>query len=321
MFDKITIKIKCSDDECAHFARVYSLLPIVDKNGEIIKYISGEEHKIKNRNITIKTKKGNVFEMSLSLHKYWNDMNYGKLKNDDTFTMSEAKSAFERLLFENGFVAKRVKITYFEIGLNLETGSDPIEFIKLCKNATQKKGMYIDANYQINRQKTTEKHKFFRKVWKIYDKGWEMLEKQRGIGKPLQPDRNILRIETMHRRTNHRAEVFFSDKNLTALKNQFRLDWRDLRFERKVRADKGARENEIENARRVFVLGVEAVIEAAKTAFKNSELSEKRCRTICDFCKKWKNNSDFAKRFKEILSEQEMEYRRLFNKQYSICVL
>ena len=53
--------------------------------------ISGVEIYIKRSKLILKT----------SLHKYWQNKCYSKLRNDNLFTISESKLAFEMLLSEN----------------------------------------------------------------------------------------------------------------------------------------------------------------------------------------------------------------------------
>lgn len=177
MFDKITIRAKVSNDECVHLAQIHHLQSWTNERGTQVDYRSSDNYK-KFTGISVKIQ-NNTVTLSTSLHKYWNDRNFGQLRNDNIFTISEAKAAFEMLLFENGLLPQKTKVVLFEIGLNMPVSYDPITFIELVRYLPRKndikenKIMFIDANYKINRQKTSEKHKDIRRYFKIYDKTWE----------------------------------------------------------------------------------------------------------------------------------------------------
>lgn len=313
MFDKITIRAKVSGEECAHLAQLHRLQVWTNADGTQVNYrssqyanITGIQVQIMNNRVTLKC----------SLHKYWEHHNFGKLRNDTIFTISEAKAAFEMLLFENGFVAKKVRIIQFEIGLNMYVSYDPLTFIELvtyiaASNRTNKI-MFVDANYRINRQKTSEKHTDIRRYFKIYDKGYEMAEKDRKT-KEAQSTEKILRIETVYRRQNKRGDEFFSDSNLRPLVQRFWLDWKDLYFTRNIRAQKGARKSEIERARSIVNIGSEQYLEQVKEQYRQKALTEKQYRTIREFIRDFDKYED---RFRVIVSPQEKEYNTLFHRVY-----
>lgn len=305
MFDRITIKATITDDECTHLARLHHLEAYTNESGTRVKYRSTEFKNLSGIFITIDR---NRLTISLSLHKYWKNKNFGRLRNDDLFTISEAKSAFEMLLFENGLIAGKTKVTYFEIGLNMNVSADPLTFMELVRYIPRKndiatdKMMFIDANYRINRQKTTEKHSDIRKYFKIYDKGWEMQEKKR-----IPMEKYVLRIETVYKRHNERSDTFFSDTNVQRLVNRFYVDWKDLFFVRGVRAMKGSRKSEIERARILINSGPDEYLAKIKDDLRDGVLTPKQYRTIREFVRDYDES-----KFRTVISPQEAEYKRLF---------
>ncbi|NDV46112.1 hypothetical protein D0T49_03535 [Paludibacter sp. 221] len=315
MFDKITIRAAVSDDESVHLARLHRLHVWTNESGTLSEYRSSEYSKL--TGVEVRIVRGKV-TIKTSLHKFWNERSFGKLRNDNMFTISEAKAAFEMLLFENGLTAYKTRVVQFELGLNLNVSYDPLSFIELVKYISLRdKIMFIDANYRINRQKTTLKHKDIRKYFKIYDKGWEMMDKKRIPAKPIDGEAlKILRVETVYKRHNERADSFFSDQNINRLVKWFYVDWKDLFFMRTVRADKGARKSEIERAELIINMGAEEYLEKAKSELEEGLITPKQYRTIREFVRDYE---DSHARFKTIISPQEKEYKELLSKQYNIA--
>lgn len=317
MFDKITIRAKVSGEECAHLAQLHRLQVWTNADGTQINYrssqyanITGIQVQIMNNRVTLKC----------SLHKYWEHQNFGKLRNDTIFTISEAKAAFEMLLFENGFVAKKVRIIQFEIGLNMYVSYDPLTFISLANYIVPARGgakiMFTDANYHEDRQRTTLKHSDIRRYFKIYDKGFERAKKEKKAGTKIAEinyEEKVLRIETVYKRLSRRGDEFFSDANLEPLVKQFYLDWKDLFFIKEIRAQKGARNSEVLRAHKIVNIGAELYMKQVKDEYKQKKISDKQYRTIREFVR------DFDKhehRFRVIVSAQEKEYKTLFYRVY-----
>jgi len=325
MFDKIKITADISYDECVYLAQKHRLRTLINTNGEIVGYSSGDYSKISGIFVVIKCRKKNTLYLSVSLHKYWQVQNFGKLRNDNMFTVSEAKSAFEMLLFDNGLLPERVKVSYFEIGLNLNVSHPPLSFIELVKygffrnrkGSHRRKIMFVDANYRINRQKTTEKYKGIRKYYKIYDKGFELRGKKRGKEKQSIPisekdeELKILRIETVYKQHNEKASTFFGNTNIKRLIDSFCLDWKELNFEKNIRAEKGARKSETERAKAIVNIGAEEYLKQAKEDLANRKMTEKQYRTIREFIRDFDSQDT---KFKTVVSPQEKEYSLLFLK-------
>ncbi|MEI6554220.1 MAG: hypothetical protein WCL70_01375 [Paludibacter sp.] len=314
MFDKITIRAKLSNEECVWLSQLHSLHVWTNADVTQIEYRSGDYSKFSGVEIHIKN---NVLTLKNSLHKYWNNRNYGMLRNDNAFTVSEAKSAFQMLLSENRLHPGKVRITQFEIGLNLNVSYDPLTFIEQVKHlpTSRNKQMFIDANYHINRQRTTEKYKDIRKYYKIYDKGWEMMDKKRGQTIPTGFIQNNLRIETCFRRHNDMGDKFFTDINIDKLVRRFYLDWRNLFFARDVIGKKGTRISEIERANILINEGKDSYLSAIIKDFDNRKITEQQFRTIREFIR------DFDKhqyKFQIKISKQENEYKELLYKAFDV---
>ena len=310
MIDKITIRCTLTDEECAHLSHLHYLHSWVNESGTRVEYRSSEYSKISGIEIKITQ---NRLTLRCSLHKYWQERNFGRLRNDNMFTISEARAAFEMLMFENNLSASRVKVSQVEIGLNLEVTHDPLSFIERVTHISSanrtSKIMFIDANYHINRQKTSEKYKDIRRYFKIYDKGWEMAEKKRKTkAPPTDDERKILRIETVYRRMTEKAPIFFTESNLQKLANRFWLDWKDLFFLRKVRADKGRRKSEKTRAENIINYGAEYCLQKAKDEYKRGDMTEKQFRTEREFIRDFDTRQDM---FHQTISKQENEYTSL----------
>ncbi|MFZ4799796.1 MAG: hypothetical protein ACOYMA_20055 [Bacteroidia bacterium] len=315
MFDKITIRVKLSNEECLWLSHLHLLHVWTNTDCTQVEYRSSEYSKISGIEITIKR---NFLTLKTSLHKYWNYKNYDKLRNDNLFTVSEAKSAFEMLLYENRLQSSKVRITQFEIGLNLNVSYDPLTFIEQVKHlpTSYNKLMFIDANYHINRQRTTEKYKDIRKYFKIYDKGWEMMEKKRKPTNQRDYKTNTLRIETCFRRHNDRGDKFFTDSNIDKLVTRFYSEWRNLFFTRDVIGRKGTRKSEIERATIFINEGKDSFLSATISDFVNKKITEQQFRTIREFIRDF---NKYQGKFCVKISRQEIEYKELLYKVFDVA--
>lgn len=309
MFDKITITTRISNEDCAFLSEYHNLKAFINYNQTEVEYrssnysnISGVEVYIKNNKLTMKT----------SLHKYWQNRCFGKLRNDNQFTISESKSAFEMFLYENKLNPKKVFITQFELGLNINVSYDPLSYIELVTYTTTandiEKEMFIDANYRKNRQRTTEKYKDIRKYFKIYDKGWQLQDKDRVPINRRTNTEKILRIETCYKRCKIVSTEFFVDSNLTRLKTRFYKEWNNIQFSKKVTGEKGCRDSEVQRANMLINNGSDFLLDSIKKNMKKGLVTKNHLRTVREFIR------DFDKlktKFNIAVSEQELEYRKL----------
>ena len=125
-----------------------------------------------------------------------------------------------------------------------------------------------------------------------------------------------LRIETVYRRHSERAVDFFTDENLNRLAKRFWVDWKDLFFFRDVRAYKGARKSEVERARILVNSSEEQYMQLIRKDFEEKRITEKQYRTQREFVRDWKANMH---RYKELVSPQETDYKRLIKIAFDLC--
>lgn len=317
MFDKITIEAVVSDDACLHLANVHSLWTTVDNSGSAVRYGTSTVSRINGVDLRINvTNRCNILTMKVSLHKFWKLRTKGVLRNDDLFTMSEAKAAFSDFLFEYGLLPENVWVKQFEIGMNMPVSCDPLTFIRKAKGVVyHDKLMYADVNFPPDRQRTTEKSRYFRKYFKMYDKSYEIYEKKRGKARlDAQGDHYILRVETVFRRHKERGDSLFSDENLKRLANRFYADWKNLFFAKKIHALKGAKKSEVERAEKIINEGAEFYLERMKKDFDEQGMTAKQYRTIREFVRDFKKNND---RYEIVTSCEETEYNRLLEQEFN----
>lgn len=309
MFDRMIFNIKISsENEAAEIAARNKLEKWESENAT--QYQSNEIAKMTGVYIIIKTGK---MQVKCSLHKYYNSLLNGKLENDGMFTLSDAWRAFETLFESIGIDKERVRVTYFEIGLNIPTDREPIQYIEKARNismgkaAKTEKVMFIDANYHINRQKTTEKRKTIKKVFKIYDKGFEKTDRRR----TAPTDEKILRIETTYRRQSMKVSNFFKPTNIARIAQTFFRDWESLEFARTVTADKGIRESQLRNAENIILLGRETYLNHIRCELDKGNLTARQHRTIREFVRDWDNNKH---KYRMLPTECEKEFKAKFKK-------
>ena len=255
--------------------------------------------------------KGNTAQIKCSIHKLFYRSRYGTLDNSQMFTISDAKQIISELLDDWDIDPTQVRITYYEVGLNIPVECNPLEYIALAESigVSRNKELFNDANFERNRQKTTEKSKNIRKVFKIYDKGFECRDKGRLC------DGNILRIETIYRRQSIGLIDFFSEESINNILHTFYRDWATISFRRRVSADKGIKSSQIEKAEALLRLGRDEYMKRTQADWKSGYLSDKQYRTIREFIQSWE---EVKGSFKMIPSPLENEYKskllRLFNK-------
>ena len=125
----------------------------------------------------------------------------------------------------------------------------------------------------------------------------------------------ILRIETVYKRHNEKVSSFFGSENVKRLIHLFWLDWKELIFEKNIRAEKGARKSEIERAKIIVNIGADEYLKQIKADLEDKKITEKQYRTIREFIRDF--DSQDAK-FKTVISPQEKEYNSLFYKILSV---
>lgn len=249
---------------------------------------------------------GNKLQLKCSLHKYYYKMTRGILENCGEFSMSAAHFTFFALLEKIGINPENVYINSYEIGFNINTDHEPLKYIDLIRAVgvgNNRREMFVDANFDKNRQKTSKKSKTVKKYYKIYDKGFEMADRRR---EDKTNTAKILRLETVYKRVKEPAYQFFNMLNLNNIAKQFFIDWLASDFERIITATKGVKASQKNKAERLVTLGRLEYLKEAQTLFNDLKISEKEYRNIKEFVRDWgKNKSKF--KFLPSLYEYELK--------------
>lgn len=258
--------------------------------------------------------RGGTLQVKCSLHKLFYKDTCGCLDNSRMFTVSNALEMIGALFERIGIERESAKVTYFEIGLNIPLSRDPLEYIGMVLSAGGENGkeMFNDANFQKNRQKTTEKSRNIKKVLKIYDKGFEARSKGKHV------EGNILRVETIYRRQSLPLPVLFSGEYIGKLTGRFYRDWQSLEFPRRLCFDKGIKASQAEKARCLLSLGREEYLRRSREAFLLGECSKKQWETVRVFVRNW---DSLKSRFYQLPDGRETEYRRELERMYRIATL
>ena len=271
-------------------------------NGETVYYESTDEAKL--TGLYLQTKGGRL-QIKCSLHKQYSLRTLGSLDNSGQFTMRNAVWIKNKLFEEIGLDPKGGFVTYYEIGLNIPTDRPPVEYLQLVKTigGDQVKPVFIDANYKIVRQITTEKSRTIKKFFKMYDKGFEMSDRKR---QPHDTDPNILRIETAYKRQKINIEDFFTVAHLNKIAALFIKDWRGVEFKRQIQAPKGTNAIQEARAQLIFEIGIDGFKRLIYDQRQKGELSERKYRTAREFARDW---DKIKGGFSLIPSKLENEYR------------
>lgn len=235
----------------------------------------------------IKIDTTNKLKITGSLHKYFSYLENGSLTNFDSFTMIDAKKTFEKLILNTGLNPEKVEVSFFEIGLNVKLPFEVKNIIETTHSIGRHKEklFLIDANHKESRQITTERHRDYRIYFKMYDKVFEMLDKQQ---KRTPTQLNIIRIETVHRRCEKIYLINFIDIDfLLRLQNSFFNEWDKLNFYNDVSAPKGTQRSKIDLIRNIIYKGKNEVLKQYKIQYENNALSKRQFYAVKDFLENW----------------------------------
>ncbi|MCI1681421.1 MAG: hypothetical protein LKI39_02570 [Bacteroides sp.] len=261
--------------------------------------------------IYIRIKRGKL-TIKCSLHKIFYKAEYGKLDNSRLFTLNDALSMIITLFEMLKVDRKIVKVTYYEIGLNLPVEDDPLSYIEMMGyiGRDKERKMFNDPNYDEDRQHITEKKKNIKKILKAYDKGHEMRTKGKEV------EQNILRIETIYRRQSIPLLSLTSHDYLVKVTNRFYRDWITVDFPKRIIPDKGMKSSQITMAVNLMNIGREGYYKANKLAYKNREITKKQWETIRVFIHSW---DTIKERFRFVPGEKETDYRKSLSEIYQLA--
>lgn len=296
MLDKIVMKGKLDfETEAPAIIRKYHLTECA--KGEIIYYQSGHLANIDGVFITIC---GSSITVKCSIHKLWSKWAGEGLDNSKPCRFEQARETLRRLLDDLGIDTAQVRVSYYEIGVNMEMRHDPLDYIREVQAVGTEKEFFNDANFEKFRQKTTEKSRNYKKVQKIYDKTFEAMEKHRTAGP------NVLRVETIYKRQGAHVEEFFDRAWTDKILNRFFRDWSALMFCREVVAQKGVKSSQLQKAREILSLGVVEYLETIKRRLNSGAITPKTYRGCREFARDW---DKYSYLFTEAVGPLESEYR------------
>lgn len=252
--------------------------------------------------------RGDTLKCKCSINKLYEKEQSGKLDNSKPMTFRNAVRTINTLLSKLCVKHENAVVSYYEVGVTMLMPRPATEYIALVEEAAGRI-MWNDANYPVDRQKTTEKSKYYRKVLKIYDKTFE------GISKGRKVMQNVLRVESVYRHQSVPLLELISNENMSKIGRVFYNDWCSIRFVRDVEPCGGVKMSQIDKARELLRLGVDRYREKYKALYMEGKLTKKQWETIRNFARAW---PDEAAKYKEIEREEEKEFREKLLNLYQI---
>jgi hypothetical protein len=222
-------------------------------------------------------------------------------------TFRNAARTISNLLSRLCVKIENAVVTYYEVGVTMKMQRQATEYISLCEEVDERV-LWNDANYPVDRQKTTEKSKYYRKVLKIYDKTFE------GISKGRKVDHNVLRVETVYRHQQISLVELISNEYMNKIGRVFYNDWNTARFVRDVEAV-GVKMSQLDKAREVVRMGADRYREKYKALYMEGKLTKKQWETIRNFSRSWPEEKE---KYKEIERDEEKEFREKLLALYQI---
>lgn len=294
MFDKIILKGKIDTADIDTIV-LRNYLEQCTKGDEVY-YTSTAYANFEGCYITLN---GDMVKCKCSINKLWQKTRTGKLDNSRPMTFRNAVKTIHELLMRICLKPENAIVTYYEIGLTMKMSAEASEYIKRVEDVAGKQ-LWNDANYPENRQKTTERSKYYRKILKIYDKSFEAEDKGRtDVGK------NIVRIESIYRHQSVKLLDLIDDVNLRKLGKIFYEDWLSLRFVRNLYATPGIKMCQLDKAREIHRLGIARYKEKYRDMYLTKRITKKQWETIRNFARSW---PDERKRYIEEKTAFEEEY-------------
>lgn len=242
---------------------------------------------------------GGSLRCKCSIHKLYTKSKTGRLDNSRPLTFAIAVRTIKELLLRLCVRPENAVVVYYEVGLTMKLSRPADEYIRMMRDASGRL-LWNDANYSEYRQVTTEKSKYFRKIFKAYDKTFEAAEKGHNIGN------NILRIETIYRHQSVPMSEFISSLFLSKTGRIFYRDWSEIRFIRGLSAVKGVKISQLDKAREINWIGIARYKEKYKKMYLDGMLTKKQWETIRNFARSW---PDEKFKYVEDISPLETEYK------------
>jgi hypothetical protein len=303
MFDKITIKAHIDVDDIDTIVLRNYLEQCTE--GDELYYKSTAYANFDGCFIEVR---GSLLKCKCSINKLYEKEQSGKLDNSKPMTFRNAVRTINTLLSRLCVKPENAVVTYYEVGVTMKMPRTATEYISLCEEVNDRV-LWNDANYPVDRQKTTEKSKYYRKVLKIYDKTFE------GISKGRKVEHNVLRVETVYRHQQVPLLELISNETMTKIGRVFYNDWCSVRFVRDVEPCGGVKMSQLDKARELLRLGIDRYREKYKAMYLEGKLTKKQWETIRNFARSW---PDEAAKYKEIEREEEKEFREKLLNLYQV---
>ena len=224
---------------------------------------------------------GNRLRCKCSICKLWEKSRTGRLDNWRPMTFAMAVRTLRQLLMRLCVDPRRAVATYYEVGITMKMTRPADDYIRQVTE-TSGRLLWNDANYPEARQKTSEKSKYRRKVFKIYDKTFEAESRGR-----RQVPCHVLRVETVYRHQNTPLCSLSDPAFMAKLGRAFYRDWSEMQFIRQLKAAKGIRMSQLDKAREVQRIGVTRYKERYKQLYLEGRLTKKQWETIRTFANHW----------------------------------
>lgn len=315
MIDLLTLtKNGLTDNEVRQIVE-FNGLQTNSKGGKI--YYDNMNQKNLKDGFYLRIETNNKMKLAVSLHKYRNMLDSKGFVNYDLFTMAEATKTAHQLAVNTGIQLNQMNVYGYEIGMNLYLSEDCRAYLDLIESIgllENKRAFFVNPKYKNERLKTTYFYRDMRKVYKVYDKNFEMVEKRRkeDTGHP-----NILRIETVfHRVEKMPMEKFLSQTNIKRMTNQFISDWRTIKFKSLPVVPKGTSGAKQELCAEILKHGAEKVLSDARESLKNNQITPKQFRRIREFVQ---NDWDkFKSKIRIVQSDTEREFREVLKNTFTL---
>ena len=303
MFDKIIIKARIDVDDIDTIVLRNYLEQCTE--GDELFYKSTEYANFDGCFIEVR---GDTLKCKCSINKLYEKEQSGKLDNSKPMTFRNAVRTINNLLNRLCVKIENAVVTYYEVGVTMKMPRPATEYISLCEEVSDRV-LWNDANYPVDRQKTTEKSKYYRKILKIYDKTFE------GVSKGRKVDHNVLRVESVYRHQQIPLLELISNETMAKIGRVFYNDWCSVRFVRDVEPCGGVKMSQIDKARELLRLGIDRYREKYKNLYLEGKLTKKQWETIRNFARSWPEEKD---KYKEIERDEEKEFREKLLNLYQV---
>jgi hypothetical protein len=259
--------------------------------------------------LRIETDKANKLKLECSLHKYFNHVRTGKQTNHDLFTFSNTRESINLLSQSTGIDLNQLKISSYEIGMNLSLKRDCRDYLDKMLSigiGTSKKEFLANPKYKDKRERITVFHRDIKKIFKAYDKLFEMKDKRRQDLPQI--TENILRIETIRKRVEKlTVSDLLSTPHVLKIVDTFLKDWRTVQFLPSIEAPKGTHQRKINLCQEIILTSRDSVLDKYRREYEAGDMTVKQFRHLREFIQyEWIT-------FKELIivknSAEEKEFR------------